>query len=83
MLDPHEGDRAKACNEGVMRDKDVRAVGRLECDAKARFRHDSVKVASNWTPYLCDARVRASFAAKEELPNSVLHGQPANNLALK
>ncbi len=83
MLNSHERDGAKARNEGVVGDKDVSAVDRLERDAEAGFCHDGVKVASNWTPYLTDARVRASFAPKEELPNSVLQSQPANNLKLK
>jgi hypothetical protein len=83
MLDAHEGDRAKSCNEGVTCDKDVSAVGRLEYDAKAGFCHDRVKVTSNWTLYLSDARVRASLAPNEELPNFVLHGQPVYNLALR
>ncbi len=65
MLHSHERDRTKTHNEGLVGDKDVSTVGRLERDAEAGFCHDHVKVASNWTPYLADARVHASFAPKE------------------
>ena len=66
---------------GIVGDKAVSAVRRLECDAQARFCHDRVKVASNWTPYLADARVRASFAPKEDLPNTVPQSRPAKRLS--
>jgi hypothetical protein len=71
VLDSHERHRAKARNDGIVGDKAVSAVRRLECDAEAAFCHDRVKVALNWTPYLADARVCAPFAPKVDLPNSV------------
>ena len=80
MLDSHERDRAKARNGGIVGDKAVSAVRRLECDAQASFCHDRVKVVCNWTPYLAGARVRASFAPKENLPNSVPQSRPAKQL---
>ena len=83
VLDSHERDRAEARNDGIVGDKDVSAVRRLECDAKAGFCHDRSKVASNWTPYLADARVRAPFAPKEDLPNSVLQSRPATTTCAK
>lgn len=73
VLDPHERDRAKARNDGIVGDKAVSAVRRLECDAKARFSHDRVKVVFNWIPYRADARLCAFFAPKEDLPKSVPH----------
>jgi hypothetical protein len=77
VLDPHERDRAKARNVGIVGDKAVNAVRRLERDAQASFCHDRVKVVSNWTPYLADARgFRASFASKEDLPNSTQADPP-------
>lgn len=77
MLDSHERHWAKADNDGVVRDEDISAVGRLECDAEASLCHKGVKVGSNWTPCLADAQGRGSFAPKEDLPNSVLQSQPA------
>ncbi len=37
MLDSHERDRTKTHNEGLVGDKDVSTVGRLERDAEAGF----------------------------------------------
>jgi hypothetical protein len=80
VLDSQERDRAKAHNVGIVGDKAVSAVRRLECDAQASFCHDRMKVVSNWTPYLADARgFRASFAPKEDLPNS-RQSRPAKRL---
>ena len=73
MLDSHERYRAKARNDGIVGDKDVSAVRRLECDAQASFCHDRVKVVFNWTPYRADARLYEFFASKEDLPNYVPH----------
>ena len=81
MLDSHERHRAKAGNDGVVGDKDISAVGRLECDAEASLCHEGVKVGSKWTPCLADARIRGSFAPKEDLPNSVVQSQPATRLS--
>ena len=70
-------------NDALIGDKAVNAVRRLEGDAQALFCHDGVKVASNWTPYLADARVPAPFAPKE-LPNSITQSPPAKQIvALK
>jgi hypothetical protein len=77
MLDSHERDWAKTRNEGLIGDKDVSAIGRLKYDAEAVFCYHRVKVGSNWTPCLGGRWLCASFAAKEELPNSVPHSQPA------
>jgi hypothetical protein len=77
VFDSQEREPVKARNDGIVGDKHVSAVRRLECDAKASFCHDRMKVASNWTPYLADARVRAFFVPKEDLPNSVLQSRPA------
>jgi len=41
-LDSYERDRAKARNVGIVGDKAVSAVRRLECDAQASFCHDHV-----------------------------------------
>jgi len=79
VLDSYERDSAKARNVGIVGDKAVSAVRRLECDVQASFCHDRVKVASNWMPYLADARVRASFAPKEDLPNSCRKADPPND----
>jgi hypothetical protein len=81
VLDSRERDRAKARDDGIVGDKAVSAVRRLECDAQASFCHDGVKVASNWTIYLADARVRASFAPEEDLPNSATQSRPAKRLS--
>jgi hypothetical protein len=52
-------------NDGIVGDKAVSAGRRLECDAQASFCYDRVEVASNWMPYLADARgVSASFPPK-------------------
>jgi hypothetical protein len=80
VLDSHERDRAKARIDGIVGDKAVSAVRRLECDAEAAFCHDRVKVALNWTPYLADARVCASFAPKVDLPNSVPQSRPTKQI---
>jgi len=80
VLDSHERDRAKARNVGIAGDKDVSAVRRPKCDAQASFCYYCVKVASSWTSYLTDARVRASFVSKEDLPNFVTQSRPATRL---
>jgi hypothetical protein len=66
VLDACERDRAV-----IVDDKAVNAVRRLECDVQGFFGHDGVKVASNWVPYLIDARYCTSSAPEEDLPNSV------------
>ena len=71
MLDSYERDRAKARNVGIVGDKAVSAVRRLECDAQASFCHDRVKVASNWVPCLTAGARLCTFSAPEDLPNSV------------
>ena len=65
----------RARNDGIVgdKDKDVSAVGRLECDAHAGFGHDGVKVASNWRLHLAGARFCAPSGPEEDLPNSVSH----------
>jgi hypothetical protein len=80
VLDSHERHRAKARNDGIVGDKTVSAVRRLECDAQAAFCHDRVKVALKRTPYLADARVCASFAPKVDLPNSVPQSRPTKQI---
>src|SRR5689334_2749244 len=73
VLDSYERDRAKARNDGIVGDKAVSAVRRLECDAQASFFHDRVKVIFKWTPCRADARLCGSFALKEDPPDSVRH----------
>jgi len=79
VLDSHERDWAKVGNAGIFGDKAISAVRRFEGDAQAGFCYEHVKVASNWAPYIADARVRASFVPKEELPNFVPHNPPATH----
>jgi hypothetical protein len=68
VFDSHERDRAKARNVGIVGDKAVSAVRRLECDAQASFCHDRVKVASNWMlvkPFVI--RAMSAFGGKADI----------------
>jgi hypothetical protein len=67
-------------NDGIVGDKDVSAVRRLEGDAQAGFCRDGVKVASNWRLHLAGAWFCAPSAPEKNLPNPVPHDVPTKRL---